>query len=480
MTITYALMEKLEDLARADSNKVKIVVKARVTKLVKNGEEVIGVEYEKDGKVQVEHGVVVLSTGGYAADFTETSLLKKYRPDIYDLPTTNGDFSTGDGLKMVDAIGGSTVDLEKVQVHPTGLVDPNEPDAKVKFLAAEALRGVGGLLLTNEGQRFCDELGTRDYVTGEMWKAKKGPYRLVLNSKGNKEIEWHVKHYMGRGLMKKFDTGAALAKEIGVSESVLDATFKKYNEGASAKKDQFGKRFFHNMPFEVKDSFYVAVVTPVLHYCMGGIEINPECEVLTAQHSPIKGLFGAGEICGGVHGANRLGGSSLLGCVVLGRVAGDAASRYLLNQLVNSTATQSAQRRLGQLATHLTGQPNSVTVTVSWGGDVSQSDASAPQSTSQTTSQPKQEEAKKEQPKADLNKEYTAADVAKHNTEKDCWTIVNGQVLDVTSFLPDHPGGKKAILLYAGRDATEEFNMLHKPDVVEKYAPSSIIGKFKN
>ena len=71
---------------------------------------------------------------------------------------------------MSMAIGAKGIDLDKVQVHPTGLVDPTAPDAKVKFLAAEALRGVGGLLLDNEGQRFCDELGRRDYVTGEMNK----------------------------------------------------------------------------------------------------------------------------------------------------------------------------------------------------------------------------------------------------------------------------------------------------------------------
>lgn len=489
MTITYALMEKLEDISRADTKRAKILVKANVKKLVKNGEEVVGVEFEKDGKTHVEYGPVVLATGGYAADFTETSLLKKYRPDIYDLPTTNGDFSTGDGLKMVDAIGGNTIDLEKVQVHPTGLVDPNEPDAKVKFLAAEALRGVGGLLLTNEGQRFCDELGTRDYVTGEMWKAKKGPYRLVLNSKGNKEIEWHVKHYMGRGLMKKFNTGADLAKEIGVSESVLDKTFKTYNEGANSKKDPFGKKYFHNMPFDVKDSFYVAIVTPVLHYCMGGIEINPDCDVLERKgKTSIKGLFGAGEICGGVHGANRLGGSSLLGCVVLGRVAGDSAAKFLLNHITYtnpSGASASSQRRIGQLATHLTGQPNSITIQITFGGEApagaqqQQYDQSGPsqQQPTDSGSEPKQEQ--KQEPKPDLSKEYTTDDVSKHNKESDCWTIVNGQVLDVTKFLPDHPGGKKAILLYAGRDATEEFNMLHKPDVVEKYAPSSIIGKHK-
>jgi len=77
------------------------------------------------------------------------------------------------------------------------------------------------------------------------------------------------------------------------------------------------------------------------------------------------------------------------------------------------------------------------------------------------------------------NGEYTAAEIAQHNTEKDCWVSVNGQVLNVTKFLPDHPGGKKAILLYAGKDATEEFNMLHDKNVVVKYAPDSIIGTLK-
>ncbi len=87
-----------------------------------------------------------------------------------------------------------------MQVHPTGLVHPDEPDAKWKFLAAEALRGVGGLLLNKEGDRFCNELGTRDYVTGCMWKNARQPYRLVLNSACGKEIEWHCKHYTGQYL----------------------------------------------------------------------------------------------------------------------------------------------------------------------------------------------------------------------------------------------------------------------------------------
>lgn len=164
-------MERLEDLAISMPERVKIIKKARVTKLVKDSDgSVVGVEYSHKGKTETAHGPVVLATGGYAADFTSDSLLKKYRPEYYDLPTTNGDHCTGDGHKLALAVGANAVDLEKVQVHPTGLVDPNEPDAKVKFLAAEALRGVGGLLLDNEGKRFVDELQHRDYVTGKMWE----------------------------------------------------------------------------------------------------------------------------------------------------------------------------------------------------------------------------------------------------------------------------------------------------------------------
>jgi succinate dehydrogenase/fumarate reductase flavoprotein subunit len=170
MVITYAQMERLEDLAESMPDRVQIKKKATVTQLVKEGDAVVGVEYNFNGKTETAHGPVVLATGGYAADFTENSLLKKYRPDLWDLPTTNGDHCTGDGQKIAMDAGAKGIDLEKVQVHPTGLVDPNEPEAKVKFLAAEALRGVGGLLLDGEGQRFADELGHRDYVTGRIWE----------------------------------------------------------------------------------------------------------------------------------------------------------------------------------------------------------------------------------------------------------------------------------------------------------------------
>jgi len=486
MTITYALMEKLEDLTKNEPHRARIVTKARVTKLVTESTgAVTGVVYEKDGQSFTEYGPVIIATGGYGADYSEDSLLKKYRPDILHLPTTNGDHCTGDGIKMAIAIGADLKDITAVQVHPTGLVHPDEPDAKLKFLAAEALRGVGGIMIDGNGKRFCNELGRRDYVSEEMVKGK-GPFRLILNSGSAKEIEWHCKHYVGRGLMKRLNGVAELAKDSKVSQNVIESTFAKYNEAARTKKDEFGRQFFDHAPMRNDDVLHVAVVTPVVHYCMGGIRMSPDSEVVNQSGVPIPGLFAAGEVMGGVHGQNRLGGSSLLDCVVFGRVAGNTAARYQLSQLVQGSAASVAHRRAGSLAGQLAGsglnasvsvdpKNNTLSIDIQWGSNGPSSVSPAAAQTPSVESSPPPS-APKARPS---NKVYTLSEVGNHKTEQDCWVVVNGQVLDVSKFLPDHPGGKKAIMLFAGKDASEEFNMLHKPDVVAKYAPDSIIGQIE-
>jgi len=199
MTITYALMQRFEKLAE-QSDRARIVNKAYVFNLLTKGKIVIGCEYAKGDEAFIEYGPVILCSGGFGADFTNDSLLAKYRPDLLHLPTTNGEHCTGDGIKMGERVGAKCIDLEWVQVHPTGLVKPDDPDAKVKFLAAEALRGVGGVLIDRKGERFANELGRRDYVTGQMWK-NDPPFRLCLNKKAATEIHWHCEHYKGRGGM---------------------------------------------------------------------------------------------------------------------------------------------------------------------------------------------------------------------------------------------------------------------------------------
>merc|ERR1712187_701828 len=352
MTITYALIQSLEKIAEI-SDKARIVTKAKVTELITNNSMVVGCKYEKSGEVLKEFGCVILCSGGFGADFSNDSLLAKYRPDLLHLPTTNGEHCTGDGIKMSEAIGAKTIDLEWVQVHPTGLVKPDDPDAKIKFLAAEALRGVGGLVFDAKGKRFANELGRRDYVTGEMWK-NKPPFRLALNKAASDEIIWHCKPYTGRGVMKYYESGEALAKDMGVPlRKLVDAHEGHYQAAKKQEKDPdggsypaypygktwdepsgktgSGKKFFHNIipgSAVATQEFYVAIITPVIHYCMGGLQTTVDGECIKGDKA-LPGLYVAGEAAGGVHGNNRLGGNSLLDCVVFGRVAGRAASKYI-------------------------------------------------------------------------------------------------------------------------------------------------------
>merc|ERR1711920_325397 len=221
------------------------------------------------------------------------------------------------------------------------------------FLAAEALRGVGGIVLDANGKRFCNELGRRDYVTGEMWK-NKPPFRLCLNKAASDEIIWHAKHYTGRGVMKYYSSGAELAKDMGVTlQTLIDTHEQHYQAAKKQEKDPdggsfpaypsgktwdepsgktgSGKKFFHNIipgSAVATQEFYVAIITPVIHYCMGGLQTTVDGECIKGGKA-LPGLYVAGEAAGGVHGNNRLGGNSLLDCVVFGRVAGRAASKYM-------------------------------------------------------------------------------------------------------------------------------------------------------
>lgn len=322
-----------------------------------------------------------------------------------------------------------------------------------------ALRGEGGLLLNGKGERFSDELGHRDYVSGKMWEEKEAdrwPIRLVLNSKASSILDFHARHYSGRGLMKKM-SGAELAKEIGCSESDLEKTFSEYNDIADGKtKDPYGKKYFHNLPFEVDDTFHVAVMEPVLHFTMGGIEINDKAQCLNTDGKPFDGLFVCGELAGGVHGSNRLGGSSLLGCVVYGRVAGESASKYLFQKVLTG-GVSAAATRLGQISLHI--DPNTPgKVSVEWANSSSSSSSSsdrasssdAPAHQTQTSAAPVMNadgtdpgKVTKPNPLKDFkvpNEEFTLEEVAKHNKKDDLWIAVKGVVLNVTDWVEEHPG----------------------------------------
>merc|ERR1719199_132801 len=185
----------------------------------------------------------------------------------------------------------------------------------------------------------------------------------ALNSTAQEEILWHCKHYTGRGVMKFYASGADLAKDMNIPVSVLEQTHEAHYQAAMKTKQDpdggnwpaypsgkswdeasgktgSGKKFYHNIiPGSVvaTEPFYVAIITPVIHYCMGGLEVDADGAVLAQNGRAIKGLYCAGEVAGGVHGNNRLGGNSLLDCVVFGRVTGVAAAKYILGGDVKAT-----------------------------------------------------------------------------------------------------------------------------------------------
>jgi len=300
--------------------------------------------------------------------------------------------------------------------------------------------------------------------------------------------------------MKHFKNGNDLAEEMGIDKAQLNKGFEDYNAAARTKKDKFGKKYFNNAEFKMDDSYYVAIVTPVIHYTMGGIEANERAEVLRSDGSIIPGLYAGGEVMGGIHGKNRLGGNSLLDCVVYGRVSGAEATKYLTQGILQNGGLSGAAGRVANVLGHVEpttitiNQPGyTTTITVqATGRSTAQAQVPAPPpavgaaAAAAAAARPGEgsDDSTAEASNAVIMQEYTEEEVAAHNNEGDAWVVIEHpegefKVYDVTSFLPDHPGGKRAPLIYAGKDATEEFMMLHKPEIIEKYGKDMLVGTLK-
>jgi len=205
--------------------------------------------------------------------------------------------------------------VEYVQIHPTAFIDPKDPGARVKFLAAEMLRGEGGILLDAVGERFVNELETRRVITTAIMSTKgarvgdtmQWDVSIVLDEGTYSACESHMAFYIWKNLMHK-----ATISDLPSPLSSL-ATIRDYATSVSIPSplhnEIMGRTSFGNWtlaPEDVKLSttVYVGKVTPAVHFTMGGVIINENSEVLNKIDQPITGLWAAGEITGGVHGEN--------------------------------------------------------------------------------------------------------------------------------------------------------------------------------
>ena len=337
------LINKVFEKINQENNDIKILYNSTVIELLKNETEnnIYGIKYIKDSEIkEIYCKAVILTSGGYGHDFGENGLLKEFVPQYMNYPTTNGELTLGFGIKLARAIGADLVNMEQVQVHPTGFVDLNNRYIKKKFLAPELLRGVGGILLNQKGERFCNELGTRDYITNKIIQncqkqdteeIEQYECFLVMNQEMAEDFGINNFYFYKniQGFIKEHNNFTEMANDLNINYNKIKNTIDKYNSAFDKKLDEFNKTTFPHK-FYLDKTVYSMIITPSIHYTMGGLKINNKGEVLNSNNQPIQGLFGAGEVTGGIHGGNRLGGNSLAECGVYGRISANSAVEYIL------------------------------------------------------------------------------------------------------------------------------------------------------
>lgn len=299
---------------------VEVMLETSAKKILTDADgKAVGIEAEaaSGAKVTVNAKAVLLATGGYGANL---DMVKQYRPELDGFMTTNAPGAQGQGIKMAEELGAATVDLNQIQIHPT-------VEANTAALITEGLRGDGAILINADGKRFTDEVGTRDVVSAAEI-AQPGGYSYLIVDQAMADASGVIQGYIKHGFAVEGADYRTLAETLGVDAAVFEDSMNRWNEAVTNKSDpEFGRTSFAN-PLNTAP-YYAIKVTPGVHHTMGGLQINVEAAVLNTEGAPIPGLFAAGEVTGGVHGANRLGGNAVADFTVFGRIAAKSAVNYV-------------------------------------------------------------------------------------------------------------------------------------------------------
>ena len=297
---------------------VQILLSTTAEEILTDGGKVVGIKATgaTGETVTVNAKAVILASGGFGANL---DMVVEYKPELKGFMTTNAPGILGQGIAMAQAIGADTVDMDQIQIHPTVQYDS-------AALITEGLRGDGAVLINAEGKRFIDEVGTRDVVSAAE-VAQTGGYSWLVVDQKMADASSVIQGYIKKGYTVEGKTYEELAEAMGVDGAAFAETMANWNQCVADKTDaEFGRTSFAN-PLDTAP-YYAIKVTAGVHHTMGGLKIDTNTEVLDADGNAIPGLFAAGEITGGVHGANRLGGNAVADFTVFGRIAGKAASDY--------------------------------------------------------------------------------------------------------------------------------------------------------
>jgi len=302
----------------AEKRGIDVRLNSRVVKILEDKKgRVTGVLVEGTHSklYKIEAKAVVDTAGGFSAN---PEMVAFYQPSFKGMTTSNQPGATGDGMELGDTAGGKLIDMKEIQIHPTVA-------AGSRILITEAVRGNGAILVNREGKRFVNEITTRDAASAAIL-AQTGKTAFMILDEGIRKSLKQIDGYFHLNLVIEGDTIKDLAEKLKMPPDALEATIAAYNKAVDDKNDPEFKR--PDMPRAIKTPKYYAIeVMPGIHYTMGGLKINTNTQVIGKNGKPIPGFFAAGEVTGGVHGANRLGGNSISETITFGRIAGDNAAK---------------------------------------------------------------------------------------------------------------------------------------------------------
>ena len=299
---------------------ISIRTRNMVTSLTEQNGKVTGVKVSTSaGTYSIRAKAVILATGGFGANL---SMIGQYRPELQMFNTSNHDGATGDAFAWVTPLQAELVQMDQIQIHPTG-------EKGSYLLITEAVRGNGAILVNREGVRFANEMWTRDKLSEAILKQTDKSVFIVFDQSVRKSLST-IENYAHQGLLTTADTPAELAKALKLPVDAFVNTMETYQVYQATGEDLDFHREAEEMLFPLNEAPYYAIeVEPVIHHTMGGIKINTKAEVITRAGNAIPGLYAAGEVTGGVHGGNRLGGNAVADIVVFGQIAGTSAARSI-------------------------------------------------------------------------------------------------------------------------------------------------------
>lgn len=313
-----AALEKAAKAAGAD-----IRLNQEVTKIINENGKAVGVVIStKDGEYTIKAKAVIVATGGFGANPT---LVESYKPELKGFGTTNHAGATGDALTWAKDFNAALTDIEQIQTHPTVVPVKN-------LMITEAVRGNGAIMINRDGNRFCTEMATRDVMSAAILEQTGGTAYLMFDTSIRKSLK-AIETYASQGLLTEGATVAELAQKLGIPEATLEKTVSDYNSYVANGNDpDFGRKASEMPRALVEGPYYVVEVGPAIHHTMGGLKINTKAEVIDTNGNVIPALYAAGEVTGGIHGANRLGGNAVADITVFGKIAGEQAAKYALGK----------------------------------------------------------------------------------------------------------------------------------------------------